>query len=103
MSSTASTRRSAVRSSGSRSADRRTRSSRAANATRLIGEQTKFLLSELYGLGTAGLLTNADTVTVAAPTAWPEYQRINAYVCQPNRAFREGLTHLGFDTDGAIQ
>lgn len=33
----------------------------------------------------------------------PEYHRIGAYVCQPNRSFREGLTHLGFYADGAIK
>ena len=37
------------------------------------------------------------------PPAWPEYERLHAYVCQPNRAFREGLTHFGFYADGQIQ
>lgn len=71
---------------------------------RLLGEQTRFLLSELVGLFELdGLLTADDTVIVAARAAWPEYKSFAAYVCQPNRAFREGLTHFGFYADGAIQ
>lgn len=39
---------------------------------RLLGEQTRFLLSELVQLfETDGLLTNDDTVIVAARSAWP--------------------------------
>ena len=75
-----------------------------SDAARLIGEQTRFLLMELVALYDAeGLLTNDDTVIVAARLAWPEYQATSAYVCQPDRAFREGLTHLGFYAEGAIQ
>ena len=74
------------------------------DASRLIGEQTRFLLTELIALYEAdGLLTNDDTVIVAARSAWPEYQQTGAYVCQPNRSFREGLTNLGFYAEGAIQ
>lgn len=75
-----------------------------SDPTRVIGEQTRFLLTELVALYEAdGLLTNDDTVVVAARTAWPEYQRTGAYVGQPDRAFRAGLTHFGFYADGAIQ
>lgn len=75
-----------------------------ADATRLISEQTRFLLSELVALYESdGLLTNDDTVIVAARSAWPEYQDTHAYVCQPERAFRDGLKHLGFYAEGAIQ
>lgn len=71
---------------------------------RLLGEQTRFLLRELIDLFEAdGLLTSDDTVVVAARSAWPEYREISAYVCQPNRSFRDGLTHLGFYANGAIQ
>jgi hypothetical protein len=74
------------------------------DAHRLMGEQTRFLLTELVRLYEAdGLLSNDDTVIVAARSAWPEYQRLNAYVCQPNRVFRDGLTHFGFYADGRIQ
>lgn len=72
--------------------------------SRLLDQQSRFLLNELVALyETDGLLTTDDTVVVAARAAWPEYQRISAYVCQPDRSFREGLTHLGFYTDGAVQ
>jgi hypothetical protein len=74
------------------------------DSKRLVSEQTRFLLNELVALYEAdGLLTNDDTVVVAARSAWPEYQQTSAYVCQPDRSFREGLTHLGFYADGAIQ
>lgn len=72
--------------------------------SRLLGEQTRFLLAELVALYESdGLLTNDDTVVVAARSAWPEYQAFGTYVCQADRAFREGLTHLGFYASSAIQ
>ena len=75
-----------------------------ADPARVIGEQTRFLLHELIALyETDGLLTTDDTVIVAARRAWPEYQHTGAYICQPGRAFRDGLTHLGFYADSAIQ
>lgn len=71
---------------------------------RLLGEQTRFLLSEMVQLfETEGLLTSDDTVIVAARAAWPFYKDTASYVCQPNRAFRDGLSHLGFYSDGAVQ
>lgn len=71
---------------------------------RVVGEQTRFLLAELVALYEAdGLLSADDTVVVAARAAWPEYQRLAAYVCQPNRSFRAGLRYLGFYAEGAIQ
>ncbi len=75
-----------------------------ADPARVVGEQTRFLLAELVALYEAdGLLSADDTVVVAARAAWPEYQRLAAYVCQPNRSFRAGLKHLGFYAEGAIQ
>jgi hypothetical protein len=75
-----------------------------SDPTRPIAEQTRFLLSELVALYEAdGLLSTDNTVIVAARQAWPEYQRFAAYICQPNRAFRDGLTHFGFYAGGAIQ
>jgi len=75
-----------------------------ADPSRLLGEQTRFLLAELVALyETDGLLTTDDTVVVAARAAWPDYQEMAAYVCQPDRSFREGLTHLGFYANSAIQ
>lgn len=75
-----------------------------SDPTRPIAEQTRFLLSELVALYEAdGLLSTDNTVIVAAREAWPEYQRFAAYICQPNRTFRDGLTHFGFYARGAIQ
>ena len=74
------------------------------DAKRLLPEQTRFLLNELVALyETDGLLTSDDTVVVAARSAWPEYLKTAAYVCQANRAFKEGLTHMGFYVGGAIE
>jgi hypothetical protein len=75
-----------------------------SDPARLVGEQTRFLLAELVALyETDGLLTNDDTVIVAARSAWPEYLRFAAYICQPERAFRDGLQHFGFYAGAAIQ
>lgn len=75
-----------------------------ADPTRTVGERNRFLLDELGALYEAeGLTTNHDTVVVAARAAWPEYMSHGAYVCQANRSFRKGLTHLGFYTSGAVQ
>ena len=72
--------------------------------SRILGDQTRFLLNELVRMYEAdGLLSSDDTVVVAARVAWPEYLRLSAYVCQPNRAFRQGLTHLAFYADQRIQ
>ena len=75
-----------------------------ADPARVVGEQTRFLLAELVALYEAdGLLSADDTVVVAARAAWPEYQLLSAYVCQPNRSFRAGLKYFGFYAEGAIQ
>jgi hypothetical protein len=48
------------------------------------------------------LLANPrDTVIVAARSAWPEYNEFHAYVCQPNRGFRQ-VTRMGFYSKGVI-
>jgi hypothetical protein len=74
-----------------------------SDAARLLSEQTRFLLTELIALYEAdGLLSHDDTVIVAARAAWGEYLTHAAYVCQPNRSFRAGLTHFGFYYDGQI-
>ncbi|MBD0022542.1 hypothetical protein GII33_13935 [Gordonia pseudamarae] len=43
-----------------------------------------------------------DTLVVPANDAWPLYQMVQAYVCQPNRAFQE-TERLAFYADRAIQ
>jgi hypothetical protein len=69
-----------------------------------VGEQTRFLLRELQQLfAEDGLLDVADTVIVAARLAWGEYNDHGVYICQPDRSFRPGLTHMGFYAFGAIQ
>ena len=72
--------------------------------TTFVGEQTRFLLRELQQLfAEDGLLDVADTVIVAARFAWGEYIDHSVYICQPDRSFRPGLTHMGFYAHGAIQ
>jgi hypothetical protein len=74
------------------------------DTTTFVGEQTRFLLRELQQLFTEdGLLDMADVVVVAARFAWPEYNEHGVYICQPDRSFRPGLTHMGFYAQGAIQ
>lgn len=75
-----------------------------ADSTATVSEQARFLLREFQALLVEdGLLDTDDVVVVAAREAYPEYLRHSAYVCQPGRSFREGLTHMGFYTHGAIQ
>jgi hypothetical protein len=72
--------------------------------TTFVGEQTRFLLRELQQLFSEdGLLDIADVVVVAARYAWGEYNEHGVYICQPDRSFRPGLTHMGFYAHGAIQ
>lgn len=67
-------------------------------------ERDRFLLRELQALFEAeGLITHDDVVVVAAGIAHGEYLESSAYICQPDRFFRPGLTHLGFYAGGAIQ
>lgn len=46
---------------------------------------------------------NADTVIVAANVAWGEYEKYSAYVCQPDRAFRQDARWMGFYAEEHIQ
>ena len=72
--------------------------------TELISEQGRFLLRELQALfAEDGLLEHRHTVVVAAGRAWGEYLLHSAYICQPNRPFQKGITHLGFYADGEIK
>ena len=72
--------------------------------TTFVSEQTRFLLRELQQLFFEdGLLDIFDTVVVAARYAWGEYNEHGVYICQPNRSFRSGITHMGFYAHGAIQ
>lgn len=69
-----------------------------------VSDQARLLLAEFQALlDEEGLTSHDDVVIVAARFAYPEYHTLAAYVCQPGRAFRDGLTHLGFYANGAIQ
>lgn len=70
-----------------------------------VGEHAVFLLRELQALFVEdGLLDpGADVVVVPARSAYPEYLEHSAYVCQPKRTFKPGLTHLAFYVDRAIK
>ena len=69
-----------------------------------ISEQQRVLLRELQALLVEdGLVDNDDVVVVAARFGYPEYLARAVYICQPERAFRDGLTHLAFYANGAIQ
>lgn len=62
-----------------------------------VRDDELLLLRELQALLVEeGLLGRQDTVVVAARLAHSFYLSTGAYVCQRGRAFREGLTHLGF-------
>jgi N-6 DNA Methylase len=70
----------------------------------LLSEQARFLLHELRALmAQEGLVSQQDTVVVAARHAYPEYRHVSAYVCQASRAFRDGVDYMGFYYDSAIQ
>jgi hypothetical protein len=70
----------------------------------ILSEQTRFLLHELRALfDQEGLLGEEDTVVVAARHAYPEYKELAAYICQPGRPFRDGVSRMGFYYGGAIQ
>jgi len=69
-----------------------------------MSEQARFLLRELQALLVdEGLIDTDELVVVAARFAYPEYLERSAYICQAERSFRDGLTHMGFYADGAIQ
>jgi hypothetical protein len=75
-----------------------------ADPTAIIAEQARFLLRELQELLVVdGLEDNDDVVIVAARVAYLEYLALCAYICQAGRAFRTGLTHMGFYANAAIQ
>lgn len=69
-----------------------------------VSEQSTFLLRELQALMVDdGLVDNDDVVVVAARFAYPEYLTRGLYICQAERAFRDGLTHMAFYAHSAIQ
>ncbi len=75
-----------------------------ADPREVTSERESFLLRELQAMMNAEELVRStkDVLVIAARAAWPEYERFGAYVCQPNRAFRN-VSRLAFYTAGAIQ
>jgi hypothetical protein len=76
----------------------------SADPVGAVSAQNRFLLRELEALLVhEGLLDNDDVVVVAARFAYPEYLARGLYICQAERAFRGGLTHMAFYASSAIQ
>ncbi len=75
-----------------------------ADISEVVSEREAFLLRELQGLMRREELVTPeqDVVVVAARTAWPEYQRHSAYVCQPGRTFQR-VQRIAFYCDGEIK
>jgi hypothetical protein len=44
-----------------------------------------------------------DTVVVAAPVSWPEYEATGAYICWPGQGFWPRVTPVGVYADGEIK
>lgn len=68
-----------------------------ADPHEVVSEREAFLLRELQNFFEAEnlLASPNDVVIVAARQAWPEYEELHAYVCQPNRPFQQ-VGRLGF-------
>lgn len=60
------------------------------------------LLQRLRELSDDDAIFPQEIVVVAARNAWPEYQEIHAYVCQPNRKF-QSVDRVAFYSMGSIQ
>jgi len=69
----------------------------------VVSEREAFLLRELQNMlmDEELLASENDVVVVAARNAWPEYERIHAYVCQPNRRFQQ-VSRIGFYSNGMV-
>lgn len=69
-------------------------------APSLFGEEAA--QRKLPRRSTSPTVRDADTVIVAAKIAYPEFQRLSAYVCQPKRSFRDGVRFFGFYAERTI-
>lgn len=73
-----------------------------ADPQEVISEREQFLLRELQSMFVREkLVGSADVLVVPARSAWPEYQRHAAYICQPDRTFRS-VDRVAFYTGGKI-
>lgn len=74
-----------------------------ADPAAILAVQARFLLRELQALLVdEGLVDSDDVVIVAARIAYHEYLQHGAYICQVGRAFRTGLTQMGFYANAAM-
>lgn len=69
-------------------------------APSLFGEEAA--QRKLPRRSTSPTVRDADTVIVAAKIAYPEFQRLGAYVCQPKRSFRDGVRFFGFYSERTV-
>jgi hypothetical protein len=69
----------------------------------VTSEREAFLLRELQSMLAAEevLASDNDVLVVAARDAWPEYNKVHAYVCQPNRPFQR-VSRMAFYSKGQI-
>jgi hypothetical protein len=70
----------------------------------VISEREEFLLRELQAMLEEEKLipSEEDTLVIPGKHAWPEYREFHAYVCQPERHFRQ-VTHIAFYTRNEIR
>lgn len=70
----------------------------------VISEREAYLLRELQRMLVDEELVGfaKDTVIVAARQAWSDYERVHAYICQPERPF-QAVQYLGFYGGGQIR
>ena len=71
--------------------------------TEVTSERESFLLRQLQMMleDEYLLASSNDVVVVSARDAWPEYNQIHAYVCQPKRQFQQ-VSRVAFYTKGQI-
>lgn len=70
----------------------------------VVSERDTFLLKQLQIMMREESLLESDKeiLVVAANRAWPEYNKIQAYVCQPGRSFQD-VNYIAFYCDGEIK
>ena len=74
-----------------------------ADPKEVVSDREAFLLRELQAMLEAEKLIPSanDVVVVAARTAWEEYNKLSAYICQPRRSFQQ-VSRIAFYSKGNI-
>jgi hypothetical protein len=74
-----------------------------SDSSEVVSERESFLLRELQAMLLAeGLIgSESEVVVVAARHAWPEYNRVHAYICQPKRTFKP-VHRIAFYSEGQV-